>query len=63
MKLIDNVSQTLKDDLKVEIKKGSKDGNKIFAQASIPLVATAEYLEGFMAIKMINKRIKIPNTK
>ena len=24
MKLIDNVSQTLKDDLKVEIKKGSK---------------------------------------
>ena len=47
----------------VKIKKGSKDGNKIFAQTSIPLVATAEYLEGFMAIKMINKRIKIPNTK
>lgn len=47
----------------VKIKKGSKDGNKIFAQTSIPLMAMAEYLDGLMAIKMINKRIKIPNTK
>ncbi len=47
----------------VKIKNGKSEGTRIFAHTSKPLKATAEYLDGFIAIRRIIISKKRPNKK
>ncbi len=54
MKLIDNVSQTLKDDLKVEIKKGSKVSIAAACFSFMPIVNSKNSWKALSRWKLIS---------